>query len=63
MISLLVEMNRYRKRLIAQSQTGIPKDTLDRMERRYDALLEEALLETRLGGGCMGYRGVSSNEN
>ncbi len=52
MISLLVEMNRYRKRLIAQSQTGIPKDTLNRMERRYDALLEEAEVERERCHSC-----------
>ena len=42
MISLLREMNQYRKRLIAQGQSHIPPGTLLRLEMRYDALLEQA---------------------
>ena len=38
MISLLTEMNRYRKRVMADGQTAIPEQTLLRLEARFDEL-------------------------
>ena len=48
MISLLLEMNRYRKGLISQGRSCIPPDTLRRLEERYDALLLQAMDERKL---------------
>ena len=47
MISLFAEMNRYRKRLIADGQTEIPQKTLLRMEARFDELLTFAKHERK----------------
>ena len=47
MISLLLEMNQYRKRLILQGQLCIPPGTLLRLEARYDILLSQALDERK----------------
>lgn len=47
MISLLLEMNRYRKELIQQGLTAIPSATLLRLETRYDDLLDLAKAERK----------------
>ena len=47
MTSLLCEMNRYRKRLMADGQTEIPKATLLRLETRFDGLLAFARHERK----------------
>ena len=47
MISLLTEMNRYRKRLISRHLNGIPEVNLQRLEKRFDELLELAKRERR----------------
>lgn len=47
MRALLVEMNGYRKRMIAAGKDKIPETTLLRLEARYDAILAEAALECK----------------
>lgn len=47
LLSLLVEMNRYRNKLISQGARAIPDKTLKRLEARYDELLEYAKQERR----------------
>ena len=47
LLSLLVEMNNYRKRLIGQGDKAIPDETLKRLEARYDELLEYAKRERK----------------
>ena len=47
LLSLLVEMNEYRKRLIERGEKSIPDKTLQRLEDRYDELLEYAKQERK----------------
>ena len=47
MISLLCEMNRYRKRMMADGRTEIPQGTLLRLETRFDELLTFARHERK----------------
>ena len=47
LLSLLVEMNEYRKRLIARGDKMISDKTLQRLEARYDELLEYAKQERK----------------
>lgn len=47
MISLLLEMNRYRKRIMSQGMSSVPALTLQRLEARYDELLNMALEESK----------------
>lgn len=61
MISLLTEMNRYRKRLMAQGQRKIPDATIRRLEGRYDELLSLARQEHK-GKPCR-YRWAMKEEN
>ncbi len=61
MISLLTEMNRYRKRLIAQGQRRIPDATIRRLEERFDELLSLARQE-RKEKPCR-YRWAMKEEN
>ena len=48
LISLLVEMNRYRKRLLQANQSAMPEKTISRLEARYDELLVLARRERKL---------------
>ena len=47
MISLFTEMNRYRKRIMADGRTEIPQKTLLRLEARFDELLAFARQERK----------------
>ena len=47
LLSLLVEMNKYRKRLIRRGDKAIPDETLRRLEARYDEILEYAKQERK----------------
>ena len=47
LLSLLVEMNEYRKRLMGRGEKTIPDKTLQRLEARYDELLEHAKQERK----------------
>ena len=47
LLSLLVEMNKYRKRLIRRGDKAISDKTLQRLEARYDEILEYAEQERK----------------
>lgn len=49
MISLLLSINEYRKKLKAAGKTEMDKVTIKRLEDRYDELLQEALTERKSG--------------
>lgn len=49
MISLLLSINEYRKKLKAAGKTEMDKKTIKRLEDRYDELLQEALMERKNG--------------
>lgn len=49
MISLLLSINEYRKKLKAADKTEMDKETIKRIEDRYDELLQEALTERKNG--------------
>lgn len=60
MISLLTEMNQYRKRLVDQGMNAIPEKTLQRLEKRYDELLDLAKQERK--NGCCRLRWALKEE-
>ena len=45
--SLLVEMDEYRKRLIGREEKTVPDKTQQRLEARYDEMLEYAKQERK----------------
>lgn len=49
MISLLLSINEYRKKLKAEGKTEMVKETIRRLEDRYDELLQDALTERKSG--------------
>ena len=49
MISFLLSINEYRKKLKAAGKTEMVKETIKRLEDRYDELLREALSERKNG--------------
>ena len=49
MISLLLSIHEYRKKLKAAGKTEMDKETIKRIEDRYDELLQEALTERKNG--------------
>ncbi len=49
MISLLLSINEYRKKLKAEGKTEMDKETIKRLEDRYDELLQEAVTERKSG--------------
>ena len=49
MISFLLSINEYRKKLMADDKEEMDKETIKRLEDRYDELLQEALEERKSG--------------
>ncbi len=49
MISFLLSINEYRKKLKTAGKTEMDKETIKRLEDRYDELLREALSERKNG--------------